>query len=228
MAEERRSRAAGRLNEQAPEAVATAAPLVTKKKKLGKGSLLFIFLLLAFGVGTGLHFSGVWDARPLVWETIPRIPYVGETIANFLGIPEHYTLTVDERRTHEQNERQRRLDERERNLLEREAAVEIAMADIDAGVMLLAELETLLGDNSAQRAEDAAAAAAESDQIARIRRDFATMSSRNAAQIIEEMADESLAVELLQGMTGEARAAILSRMDARRAARLVELLSATQ
>jgi flagellar motility protein MotE (MotC chaperone) len=50
------------------------------------------------------------------------------------------------------------------------------------------------------------------------------MSSRNAALILEEMPD-GLSVEILQGLSNEARASILGRMDPRVAARLVSIMS---
>ena len=225
MAEERLGRASGREEERPSEAALSAAPAVAKKKKkkLGKISLLFILLLLAFGAGTGLHFSGIWDARPLVWEVVPQIPYVGKGVANFFGIPEQYTLTVNERRTYEQNERQKRLDERERNLIGREGAVDAASADIAVRSRRLADSEAAAKDDDARRAEDAASTA-EKDLIAQRIKDFNTMQARNAAQIVEEMRDD-LAVKILQGLTNDARASILGRMDARKAARLIELLS---
>ena len=221
MAEERRL---GRQEEQSLEPALSVAPLVVKqKKKLGKVGLFFILLLLSFGVGSGLHFSGLWDARPLIWEAVPQIPYVGKNIAGFFDIPEQYTLTVNERRTYEQNERQKRLDERERDLISREAAVDAALADITARSQILADLEMLAEGDGARRAEEAASVT-ERELIAQRVRDFNTMSSRNSAQIVEEMRDE-LAVKILQGLTSDARASILGKMDARKAARLVELLS---
>jgi len=221
MAEERRPRALGRQEDQ-PQEAAPAAPVVRKKKKLSKASIFFIFLLLAAGVGAGLHFSGMWDARPLVWSVVPQIPYIGAPVANFFGIPEQFTLTVAERRVFEQNERQRRLDEWERDLAEREAALGTTLVDIIARSEQLAGIEAA-ARYAALSAEDRDVATQE--EIVRIRRDFTTMSARNAAQIAEELR-EDLAVEILQGMPNEARASILGRMDARRAARLVDLMSA--
>ena len=224
MAEERRNRMAATQEELAPEVALSTAPLVGKKqKKLGKVSMLFIFLLLAFGAGTGLHFSGLWDARPLVWEVVPQIPYVGQGIADFFGIPEQYSLTVEERRAYEQSERQKRLDERERNLIDREASVNEALADIAARTQRLVDLEALVEDSDARRAEESASTT-ERELIAQRVRDFTTMSARSSAQIVEEMRDD-LAVRILQGLNSDARASILGRMDAKKAARLVELMS---
>ena len=226
MAEERRDRAPGRPEERPSEesSASGAGPAAAKKKKKrGKGILFFPLLLLAFGVGAGLHFSGLWDARPLVWEIVPQIPYVGKGVANFFGIPEQYTLTVAERRAFEQNERQRRLDERERGLVDRETAVDAASADIAARSDRLASREEAARANEANRAANATSEDEKALITQRVK-DFNTMSSRNAAKIVEEMRDD-LAVKILQGLTNDARASILGKMDAKKAARLVDLLA---
>jgi len=223
MAEERREVAPGKQEERTPEVSGAAPPAAKKKKKRGKGSLLFFFLLLALGVGAGLHFSGMWDARPLVWEIVPQIPYIGKPVAEFFGIPEMYTLTVAERRAYEQNERQKRLDERERGLIARETAVDVVSSDMAIRSERVARLEALARENDARKAEEALSDS-EKTLIAQRIKDFNTMSPRNAAQIIEEMGDD-LAVKILQGLANDARASILSKLDAKKAARLVGLMS---
>ena len=224
MAEERRARTPGSQEERGSDVAPAPAPKsAKKKKKLGKIGMLFILLLLTFGAGTGLHFSGIWDARPLVWEVVPQIPYIGKPVADFFRIPEQYSLTVDERRTYEQNERQKRLDERERNLIDRETVVEAALADVTVRSQRLSDQEMTAKDDNARKTEDAASAA-EKNLIAQRIKDFNTMSARNSAQIVEEMSDQ-LAVKILQGLNSDARASILGKMDAKKAARLVELMS---
>jgi flagellar motility protein MotE (MotC chaperone) len=223
MAEERRDRAPGGQERPAEGSGAAPLPVAKKKKQFGKGSMFFLLLLLSFGAGAGLHFSGLWDARPLVWEVIPQIPYVGKGIADFFGIPEQYTLTVAARRAYEQNERQKRLDERERDLIDRESAVDVASADVGLRSRRLVSLEEAAKENEAKRAE-ATASDNEKTLIAQRVKDFNTMSSSRAAKITEEMR-EDLAVKILQGLTSEARSSILGRMDAKKAARLVDLLA---
>ena len=110
MAEERR---AGRPDPRQEEAVNASA--VEKKPKVkakkSRFSLFLLLLLLAAGIGVGLHFSGLWDGRPLFWGTVPKIPYVGPSLARFFNVPEQYTLTVQERRRRELEAWQKRLDE---------------------------------------------------------------------------------------------------------------------
>jgi flagellar motility protein MotE (MotC chaperone) len=210
------------MAEERFDEIASSEPSVARrKKKMGKAGFALILLLLASGAGAGLHFSGMWDARPLIWGTVPQIPYIGMPIANFFNIPEQFTLTVEQRRAFEQNERDRRLDEWERNLAEREAAVSMTLGDIINRSEQLAGLEA--SAMNAVPAVDIRDTSAQ-EEIARIRRDFATMSSRNAALILEEMPD-GLSVEILQGLSSEARASILGRMDPRIAARLLSIMS---
>ena len=223
MAEERWDVAPGKQDGRTSEVSGAAPPAVKKKKKRGKGTMFFILLLLAFGVGTGLHFSGIWDARPLVWEVVPQIPYIGKNVAKFFGIPEQYTLTVAERRAYEQNERQKRLDERERNLIAREFAVDTASSDLAVRLERVARLEVSAKENNARKSSETASES-EKELISQRIKDFNTMSARNSAQIVEEMSDE-LAVKIMQGLNNDARTSILGKMDAKKAARLVELMS---
>jgi flagellar motility protein MotE (MotC chaperone) len=224
MAEERR------LGEKPEDWEEGSAPQVEapaskkkKKKKRGKGGLLFFMLLLALGTGTGLHFSGLWDARPFLWGIVPKIPYVGQALSRFMEIPEQYTLTVAERRAYELAEWQKRLDERERDLKARESAVEAASGDIQALSGRLAQQEAAMQRNESRQREETTSATEQKliDQVAKTYQD---MSPRNAAQIVEQVT-ESLAVELLQKLPVDVRGSILGKMDPKKAARLTELMA---
>jgi flagellar motility protein MotE (MotC chaperone) len=230
MAEERRDDGSERPGgggsgevSQNPQGVSPAKS-AKKKKKRGKGRLFFFLLLLAFGAGTGLHFSGLWDARPWVWGVVPQIPYVGGSIARFFKIPEQYTLTVAQRRAFELEEWQKRLDERERELGAKEFALDAASDDVGA------RMENLNRQaDSAQNREEPADAEKNSEQqlIDQVVKTYQDMSARNAAQIVEQVT-EPLAVELLQKLPTDARASILGKMDPRKAARLTELMAGGQ
>jgi flagellar motility protein MotE (MotC chaperone) len=220
MAEERQR---GERVEDREDGAASRPAAPKKKQKRGKGGLLFLLLLLALGVGTGLHFSGVWDARPLLWGIVPKIPYVGEPLSRVMRIPEQYTLTVAERRAYELAEWQRRLDERERDLRARESAVETASSDIQALSGRLAQREAEAQRSDEQQQETAAS---ESDRklIDQVAKTYQDMSPRNAAQIVEQVS-ESLAVELLQKLPVDVRGSILGKMSPKKAARLTELMA---
>jgi flagellar motility protein MotE (MotC chaperone) len=226
MGEERQDRGQERPGEevsQSPQSTLSAK----KKKKRGKSHLFFFLLLLAFGVGTGLHFSGLWDARPLMWSFVPQIPYVGGSLSRFFKIPEQYSLTVAERRAFELEEWQKRLDERERELGAKESAVNAASDDVGAR---MENLDRRASQTAAQNREESAANAersAEQQVIDQVVRTYQDMSARNAAQIVEQVA-EPLAVELLQKLPVDARASILGKMDPRKAARLTELMAGGQ
>ncbi|MDR1378967.1 MAG: MgtE intracellular region [Synergistaceae bacterium] len=220
MAEERRiAPPGGETAQTPPRALSTK-----KKKKRSKSRLLFFLSLLAFGAGTGLHFSGLWDARPLVWSIVPQVPYVGTSVSRFFDIPEQYTLTVAQRRAFELEEWQKRLDERERKLGAKESAVDTASGDLGA------RMENLNRQASAaQNREESVNAEKNSEQqlIDQVVRTYQDMSARNAAQIVEQVT-EPLAVELLQKLPADARASILGKMDPRKAARLTELMAGGQ
>ncbi len=64
-----------------------------KKAKLGKFAYLLLFMVILAGVGAGMHIAGAWDARPLMYEAVPRIPWVGKRLAALTGIPA--TVGVD-------------------------------------------------------------------------------------------------------------------------------------
>ena len=221
MAEERRDDRPGRPEERPSET--QSSPVVKKKpKKRGKGSMLFLLLLLIFGVGTGLHFSGTWDARPWFWSIVPRIPYLGQPLSRFFEIPEQYTLTVAARRAFELEEWQKRLDERERLLSTREYAVETASDDIGMRAERLTGLESSAQSNGTQDAADAMTAE-EQKLVDQLVRTYQDMSPRNAAKILEEVR-EPVAVEILKKLPVDANASILAKMDAKKAARITEEL----
>ncbi len=185
-----------------------------------------MLLLLSFGVGTGLHFSGLWDARALIWGTVPKIPYLGRPLAQFFEIPEQYTLTVAERRAFELEEWQKRLTERERTLSGRESILDMASGDVGARSERLSRLEAAQTQESGQGTKDSASEA-EKKLMNQVAKTYQDISPRNAAQIVEQLR-EGLAVELLQKLPVDARAAIMSKMDPKKAARLTEYMATSR
>ena len=220
MADGRRTDRANPPEEGNGEKPQSAAP--KKKKKHPKRSLFFLLLLLSFGAASGLHFSGRWDARPLMWSIVPQIPYVGDVFSEFFHIPEQYTLTVSQRRAYELEEWQKRLDERERELGTRESALETASDDVGARSERLARQEA--SRRNAPQDSDSSATDAEKKLMDQVVKTYQDMSSRNAAQIVEQVR-EPLAVELLQKLPPDARASILGKMTPAKAARLTELMA---
>ncbi len=217
MAEERRT------EEQPRAEKAPAAPSPKKKKKRSRLGLLFLLLLLGLGTAAGLHFSGLWDGRPLFWSTVPRIPYVGQSLAQLFKVPERYSLTVDERRRLELEEWQKRLDERERGVMSVQAGLGVLSDDLGRLSLALEARERQLSAASADRAEGSATED-EKRLIDQVAKTYQDMSARNAAQIVEQLR-ENLAVDLLRKLPVDARASILGKMKPQRAARLTELMS---
>ncbi len=229
MPEEQRDDRALRQQDERSDSSSKSAPQIAapvKKKKRGKGSFFFMLLLLSFGVGTGLHFSGLWDARALIWGTVPKIPYLGRPLAQFFEIPEQYTLTVAERRAFELEEWQKRLTEKERTLSSRESTLDIASGDVGIRSERLSKLEAAKSQEGEQGAKDTASEA-EKKLINQVAKTYQDISPRNAAQIVEQLR-EGLAVELLQKLPVDARAAIMSKMDPKKAARLTEYMATSK
>ncbi|GHS93992.1 hypothetical protein AGMMS50276_05670 [Synergistales bacterium] len=217
MAEERNRRDADEQQESRP-----VAP--KKQKKRGKAGVFFLSLLLAIGAASGLHFSGMWDGRPFLWEFLPKIPYVGKNLSGFLKVPEQYTLTAADRRAFELTEWQKRLDEREKGLTNRESEVNTISGDLNTRASRLSQQEERARQNPTQRSNAAEPDSAERKLIDQVAKTYQDMSARNAAQIIEQVS-EPLAVELLQKLPVDARGSILGKMEPRKAARLTELMA---
>ena len=201
------------------------APSPRKKKKKTKGSklpFLLLLLLMAAGVGAGLHIAGAWDARPLLYASVPKIPWIGNDLAKLTGIPEEYTLTVEQRRRLELQRWNDRLDELERSLKERETALEALSADLEARSISVEkkEAEFTLKENKPPESPEE-----EKAYVDMLMRTYQEISPRRAALIIEQLR-EDLAVKMLAAMPQDARASILGRMEAARAARLTERLAA--
>ena len=201
------------------------APSPRKKKKKTKGSklpFLLLVLLMAAGVGAGLHIGGAWDARPLLYASVPKIPWIGNNLAKLTGIPEEYTLTVEQRRRLELQRWNDRLDELERSLKERETALEALSADLEARSISVEkkEAEFTLKENKPPESPEE-----EKAYVDMLMRTYQEISPRRAALIIEQLR-EDLAVKMLAAMPQDARASILGRMEAARAARLTERLAA--
>ncbi|MDR1741271.1 MAG: hypothetical protein LBR38_05420 [Synergistaceae bacterium] len=180
------------------------------KKKRGKGSLLFAIFLLAVGAATGLHFSGLWDARPLLWTITPNIPYVGDTLAEFFRVPKEFTLTAAERREMELREWEDRLAKREAEL------------GRDAGEK--AQDEQPAPSAPTPKPEPPNTDSREEQLMNQVVRTYQDMSARSAAQIVEELSD-SLAVKLVQKLPNDVRASILGKMTPKKAARITELMA---
>lgn len=197
-------------------------PKKKKKKKGSKLAFLLLVLLMAAGVGAGLHIAGAWDARPLLYENVPRIPWIGHDIARLTGIPQEYTLTVEQRRRLELQRWNDRLDEQERTLREREAALEALSADLEARNLVVEKKEAELTLRETKPPESPEEEKAYVDMLMRT---YQEISPRRAALIIEQLR-EDLAVKMLAAMPQDARASILGRMEAARAARLTERLAA--
>ncbi|MBR4196701.1 MAG: hypothetical protein IKQ95_08335 [Synergistaceae bacterium] len=233
MAEERPAAGA---NPPAEQAAAPAPVVKKKKKKKGMGKFTFFLWMLLLGLGTavGMHLSGIWDGRPLFWETIPRVPYFGPRLAEFFQVPEFYALTVEERRAVELEQWQRRLDALERSMESRDIA---RMEVYEKRELALVELSRDVARRQrrlrAQEATQAAGANAntpterEQELMNQVARTYQDMSARNAAAVVEQLRD-AMAVELLMRLPNDARASIMGKIKPTKAARITELMAHPQ
>ncbi len=201
----------------------TPRPKGKKEKRKGrKGALLFLFLLLAAGAAVGLHFGGVWDGRPLFYSSVPRLPWIGPSLAKSFGIPEEYTLTSEERRRLELERWSDRLSEREMELNALSERLEALSADVGKRRSALENREQTLRAKEEKPAENPEE---EDAYLAMLMKTYQEISPRKAALIVEQLR-EDLAVRLLEKMSSDVRASILGRMEAAAAARLTERLAA--
>jgi flagellar motility protein MotE (MotC chaperone) len=195
-----------------------------KSRKIRKGSLLFWFLLLLIGAVVGLHMNGTIDIRPPLWSALPKIPWVGPWAVETFEIPPEYTWTTAERRRFELDEWQRRLDEKERQLDAQSVRLSAVSRDVTLRSEDVGMRETAferLQNEEPTPTQDGPDEQALLDQLTRTYQDI---SPRRAAQIVEQL-NVNLAVKLMDRLNGEARAAILGRMEPARAAQLTERLA---
>ncbi|MDR1917175.1 MAG: MgtE intracellular region [Synergistaceae bacterium] len=203
-----------------------------KKKKRGCGFFILTLLLIA-GAAAGLQASGSVDLRPVVYPLVPKLPRIGPDLAKLLGIPDVYSLTVDERRRIELDEWEqslaveaRSLDEYGRNLEILSSDLSIRESDLTAAREEIASrLEALSNDMDSGRGPEVTEA--QRAEIEETVRTFQDMSPRNAAAIMERLSD-NLAVAILDGLPQDIRGNLLGRMNPDAAARLTEQLTEFQ
>ncbi len=199
-----------------------------KKKKKKRGCGFFILaLLLASGAAAGIQASGGYDFRPYVYEAVPKIPKVGNTLAGLLGVPEIYSLTVDERRRIELDEWERKIalevrsvDQGLKGVAKASKDISLREKQLEADQLELAQkLEALSADAPASSGSDGKEA-----ELEEVIKTVKEMSPKNAAAILEKT-DPNLVVTVLEGMPQDTRAKILGRMTPELAAKLMEQLS---
>ncbi|MCF4150617.1 MgtE intracellular region [Dethiosulfovibrio sp. F2B] len=199
-----------------------------KKKTASKGLrrfMLLLFLLVGVaGAAIGLQFSGVWDARPLLYSIVPKLPYVGDRLSDLLEVPEVYTMTVEERRRYELRLWEDRLAEKELSLDELERRLVALSSDLSArrDRIEIDEARIISMDQSPESEKELSEL--EKADFERVVRTYQEISARRAAKIVESL-DPALAVKILRSLPEDDSAKILGRMDAAKAAWLTEQLA---
>lgn len=195
-----------------------------EKSKKRKKRLFLLFLLMAFPASlAGLHLSGIWDARPMVFSLAPKLPYVGDKLVELLDIPPVYTMTVEERRIFELRQWEDLLAQREMELDELSSKLGVLSSDLMERGALIAKAEEELAAKEAE-VPDEELSQSEQEIFDRVVRTYQEISSRRAAKIVENLPPD-LAVRILRALPEDEGAGILGRMDAPKAAWLTEQLA---
>ncbi len=194
-----------------------------KKKKSKKGLLLFLSLVALPASLAGLHLSGTWDARPILFSLIPKLPYVGDRLTQLMDIPPVYTMTVEERRMYELRQWADLLEEREKKLDELSSRLGILSSDLTQRGQAVAEAEKKLASKEDKVSKEELSQD-EKELFDRVVKTYQEISARRAAKIVENM-DPALAVRILRALPEDEGAGILGRMDAPKAAWLTEQLA---
>lgn len=194
-----------------------------KKKKSKKGLLLFLALVALPASLAGLHLSGTWDARPILFSLIPKLPYVGDRLTQLMDIPPVYTMTVEERRMYELRQWENLLEEREKKLNELSSNLGVLSSDLTQRSQAVSEAEKKLASKEDKVSKEELSQD-EKELFDRVVKTYQEISARRAAKIVENL-DPALAVRILRALPEDEGAGILGRMDAPKAAWLTEQLA---
>lgn len=194
-----------------------------KKKKSKKGLLLFLALVALPASLAGLHLSGTWDARPILFSLIPKLPYVGDRLTQLMDIPPVYTMTVEERRMYELRQWENLLEEREKKLNDLSSNLGVLSSDLTQRSQAVSEAEKKLASKEDKVSKEELSQD-EKELFDRVVKTYQEISARRAAKIVENL-DPALAVRILRALPEDEGAGILGRMDAPKAAWLTEQLA---
>ena len=194
-----------------------------KKRKSKKGFLLFLVMLALPASLAGLHLSGTWDARPILFSLIPKLPYVGDKLTHLMDIPPVYTMTVEERRMYELRQWENLLEEREKKLNELRSNLGVLSSDLTQRSQAVSEAEKKLASKEDKVSKEELSQD-EKELFDRVVKTYQEISARRAAKIVENL-DPALAVRILRALPEDEGAGILGRMDAPKAAWLTEQLA---
>lgn len=217
---------------EAPPAEAPAEPKPLKKTKKKKGhSKLLMLMLLVAGAAAGLQMSGTYDLRPTVYHIVPRIPWVGEKLAQMLNVPAIYSLSAEERRRVELDEWEQSIAKRKRALDDQDKAMIALSSDLSAKRVELdraiAQVQAQLEESNDESRSRRTSSNGGGDEVASLITTFGEMSPKSAAAIVEKM-DPTLAVAVLDGLDDNFRARVLGKIEAGLAATLMERLTELQ
>jgi len=189
-----------------------------KKRAIGCALLSLFIIMVACGVLFGLHLLGVVDIRSITYKAGSYLPFLGD---RFL-LSGEVVLTPEERRLRELQEYEEQinskffeLQRKEEELGKKERELTLMDEELQARARSLAETAQKPSSRELQ---------VEEELFPKIIAIIQEMSTRRAAEVLNDFND-SLAVEVLKALPPDTAGAILGRMDAAKAARLMEQMA---
>ena len=194
-----------------------------KNKKLGCGLLSLSLLAIIVGIFLGLQLLGIVDVRPIIYKAGGHLPIVGQKF-----FPSgRLILSPEERRRQELKEYEElvnkkflELQAKEEELSKKEQELAKKEAELAAEAERLAKSSTV----TANANEDVDVKDIRGESFSTLVSILQEMSPRKAAQVLNGLS-EGLAVEVLRALPSDVAGDILGRMDAAKAAALMEQLS---
>jgi flagellar motility protein MotE (MotC chaperone) len=189
-----------------------------KKRAVGCALLSLFIIMLACGAIFGLRLLGIVDIRSITYKAGSHLPFLGDR----LFPPGEVVITPEERRIQELQEYEKQinskfleLQRKEEELEKKERELTLMEEELQARARSLAEMTQTPSSLELQ---------VEEELFPKVIAIIQEMSTRRAAEVLNDFTD-SLAVEVLKALPPDTAGAILGRMDAAKAARLMEQMA---
>ena len=189
-----------------------------KKRAVGCALLSLFIIMLACGALFGLHLLGIVDIRSITYKAGAHLPFLGDRLLP----PGEVDLTPEERRLRELQEYEKQinskfleLQRKEEELEKKERELTLMEEELQTKARSLTEMEQTQSSLDLQ---------VEEELFPKVIAIIQEMSTRRAAEVLSDFTD-SLAVEVLKALPPDTAGAIIGRMDAAKAARLMEQMA---
>jgi len=193
-----------------------------KSKKLGCGLLCLFLLAAVIGSFLGLQLLGIVDVRPIIYKAGGHLPIVGQKFFS----SDQLALSPEERRRQELKEYEEQINKKflelqakEEELNKKEQDMAKKEADLAAEAEKLAKNVIATAGTGGDEGADV-----KGESFSTLVSILQEMSARKAAEVLNGFS-EDLAVKVLRALPSDVAGNILGRMDAAKAAALMEQLS---